>query len=72
MRLGMTSDLRIEFYTAGHHRQGGLDAVLSEAPELASNTLVALQTRRFVKYDRVCQQPLNGHRSVKHERKLDK
>lgn len=31
-----------------------------------------MQTRRFIKYDGVGQEPLNGHRSVMHDGKLDK
>ena len=71
MRLGTTSDLRIEFHLTGHY-QRDLHAILCEPPKLARNMLVAMQTRRFVKYNGVGQEPLNGHRSVKHERKLDK
>jgi hypothetical protein len=49
MRFGMTSNLRIEFYIAGHCERG-LHAVLSEAPELcrraASSNLIECASSR--------------------------
>jgi hypothetical protein len=43
---------------------------VQRAPEFAGDALVVMQTRRLVEYDRVRQQPLNGHRLTKHGAKL--
>jgi hypothetical protein len=52
------------------HRQGGLHATFSETPELAGNTPIGMRASRLVKYQRVCQQPLNGHLSIEHKASL--
>ena len=40
--------------------------MLSEALEFAGDAFVVMPTRRFVKYDRVREQPLDSHRPIKH------